>query len=154
MFIQGRKISANSFFVFRIYFNLCTQKMCIPLYSLGIIRCLQPRGVSFFFGVPNTKCCLLQVQVLISMSVCHHIACRNERNSIYEIRRKPFVIRGFPPNSIILKFRRLFLNGCLRRCYSCDGHTVRRAWHVVEVEWSAEFHWWGFSAVLATDTHI
>ena len=101
---------------FQYLFLLCTQKMCIPLYSLGIIRCLHPRGVSFFF-FPNTKCCLLQVQVLISMSVCRHKACRNERTSIYEVRRKPFVIRGFPPNSLIFKFRRLFFYGCLRRCY-------------------------------------
>ena len=82
-------------------------------------------GELLFF--PNTKCCLLQVQVLISMSVCRHKACRNERTSIYEVRRKPFVIRGFPPNSLIFKFRRLFLYSCLRRCYSCDGHTVGRA---------------------------
>ena len=46
-----------------------------------------------------------------------HIPCRNERTSIYEVRRKPFVNRGFPPNSLIFKFRRLFFYGCLRRSY-------------------------------------
>ncbi len=43
-----------------------------------------------------------------------HFPCRNERTSIYEVRRKSLCFRGLPPNSLSFKFRRLFLYGCLR----------------------------------------
>lgn len=45
-----------------ICFYLCIWKMCIPLYSLGIIRCLQPRGMCIFF--PNVATAFLVVHIL------------------------------------------------------------------------------------------
>lgn len=31
--------------------------------------------------------------------------CRNTHTSIYEVRRKPFIYRGYPPNSLIFSFQ-------------------------------------------------
>lgn len=67
-----------------------------------------------------------------------HFPCRNERTSIYEVRRKSLCFRGLPPNSLSFKFRRLFLNGCLRRCETCDWHAEWRAAYVVETYSMAE----------------
>ena len=53
-------------------------------------------------------------QLSLNISVhSAHFSCRNERTSIYEVRRKSLCFRGLPPNSLSFKFRHLFLYGCL-----------------------------------------
>lgn len=53
-------------------------------------------------------------QLSLNISVYSaHFPCRNERTSIYEVRRKSLCFRGLPPNSLSFKFRHLFLYGCL-----------------------------------------
>ena len=54
-------------------------------------------------------------QLSLNISVhSAHFPCRNERTSIYEIRRKSLCFRGVPPNSLSFKFRRLSFNSSLR----------------------------------------
>ena len=54
-------------------------------------------------------------QLSLNISVhSAHFPCRNERTSIYEVRRKSLCFRGLPPNSLSFKFRRLLLDCCLR----------------------------------------
>lgn len=53
----------------------------------------------------------------LSLNISVHSApfpCRNERTSIYEVRRKSLCFRGLPPNSLSFKFRRLLFDRCLR----------------------------------------
>ena len=54
-------------------------------------------------------------QLSLNISVhSAHFPCRNERTSIYEVRRKSLCFRGLPPNSLSFKFRRLLLDRGLR----------------------------------------
>ena len=80
-------------------------------------------------------------QLSLNISVhSAHFPCRNERTSIYEVRRKSLCFRGLPPNSLSFKFRRLFLYGCLSSSEACDGHTEGRAAHVVQTYLVAELN--------------
>ena len=61
-------------------------------------------------------------QLSLNISVhSAHFPCRNERTSIYEVRRKSLCFRGLPPNSLSFKFRRLLLDRCL-----CGGEAGYR----------------------------
>ena len=57
-------------------------------------------------------------QLSLNISVhSAHFSCQNVRTSIYEVRRKSLCFRGFPPNSLSFKFRRLLFHGFLRRSF-------------------------------------
>ena len=80
-------------------------------------------------------------QLSLNISVhSAHFPCRNERTSIYEVRRKSLYFRGLPPNSLIFKARCLFLNGGLGGGEACDRHTEWRAAGVVHAYTGAELH--------------
>ena len=80
-------------------------------------------------------------QLSLNISVhSAHFPCRNERTSIYEVRRKSLCFRGLPPNSLSFKFRRLLLYGCLCGGEACDGHTEGRTAGVVETYLGTELH--------------
>ena len=80
-------------------------------------------------------------QLSLNISVhSAHFPCRNERTSIYEVRRKSLCFRGLPPNSLSFKFRRLFLNCSLRRSQTGYWHTEWGTTCIVKTNSCTEFN--------------